>query len=350
VMRNIATSLILGLSLSITACAADKADVDDDFSSLAGLDDKSDAFSYRMKIVGSLEYGENSGPVIYTSNPRYRAFKFAGGEGDQVIVDVKAAASSNGDAVTWILDNDFNVIAFNDDATSTNLNSHIEITLPANESRTHYIVFRDYHERRRTFTVGLQGTPAVGFRGCQKDVDCVKIQDGCCGMTWTAVRGDSVQSYLDSLGCPENVICPAVLTRSTDDEAYCDNNTHQCELVDPSLVRCGGHSINMHGCPDGFECVGDALAYDGTGNCRKFCGGFANLPCQYGYNCQDNPFDDCDVNNGGADCGGLCFPPTCGGFGNLQCQNDGQTCVDDTTDSCDVNDGGADCGSICVNY
>jgi hypothetical protein len=37
-----------------------------------------------------------------------------------------------------------------------------------------------------------------------------------------------------------------------------------------------------------------------------FCGGFANFPCPEGMACVDDPRDDCDPDNGGADCGGVC--------------------------------------------
>lgn len=36
------------------------------------------------------------------------------------------------------------------------------------------------------------------------------------------------------------------------------------------------------------------------------CGGFAGIDCPEGYSCVDNPNDDCDPNNGGADCAGMC--------------------------------------------
>ena len=38
------------------------------------------------------------------------------------------------------------------------------------------------------------------------------------------------------------------------------------------------------------------------------CGGFAGIACPEGYSCADDPSDDCDPNNGGADCGGICTP------------------------------------------
>ncbi|HZH78243.1 MAG TPA: hypothetical protein VEY88_19600 [Archangium sp.] len=37
-----------------------------------------------------------------------------------------------------------------------------------------------------------------------------------------------------------------------------------------------------------------------------FCGGFAGFACAEGYVCVDDPSDDCDPNQGGADCGGIC--------------------------------------------
>jgi eight-cysteine-cluster-containing protein len=39
-----------------------------------------------------------------------------------------------------------------------------------------------------------------------------------------------------------------------------------------------------------------------------FCGGFAGIPCERGFECVDDPNDGCDPANGGADCGGICVP------------------------------------------
>ena len=41
---------------------------------------------------------------------------------------------------------------------------------------------------------------------------------------------------------------------------------------------------------------------------RKFCGGFAGLPCGPDEECVDDPSDACDPKKGGADCGGICIP------------------------------------------
>jgi hypothetical protein len=40
-----------------------------------------------------------------------------------------------------------------------------------------------------------------------------------------------------------------------------------------------------------------------------YCGGFAGLGCPEGYACIDDISDDCDPNNGGADCIGICSWP-----------------------------------------
>lgn len=37
-----------------------------------------------------------------------------------------------------------------------------------------------------------------------------------------------------------------------------------------------------------------------------FCGGIAGIPCPEGFTCVDDPRDDCDPKQGGADCGGVC--------------------------------------------
>lgn len=41
------------------------------------------------------------------------------------------------------------------------------------------------------------------------------------------------------------------------------------------------------------------------------CGGFAGTACPEGFECVDDPSDDCDPNNGGADCMGLCEERAC---------------------------------------
>eukprot|EP01083_Nonionella_stella_P153338 492596_1 len=133
------------------------------------------------------------------------------------------------------------------------------------------------------------------------------------------------------------------------------------------------------------------------GECPSTCGGLVAVACDKGLVCVDDPTDDCDPENGGADCGGICVeettttavacictlqydpyccdgtvysnlcgagcdgftaddcveavegecPSTCGGLAAFACDK-GLVCVDDPTDDCDPENGGADCGGICV--
>jgi hypothetical protein len=57
---------------------------------------------------------------------------------------------------------------------------------------------------------------------------------------------------------------------------------------------------------------GCGLACDQPGICvrDKMCGGFAGFKCDNRAQvCVDNPNDDCDPKNGGADCAGVCVWP-----------------------------------------
>lgn len=60
---------------------------------------------------------------------------------------------------------------------------------------------------------------------------------------------------------------------------------------------------------------------DAAHELRRFCGGFAGLPCKEGEICVDYPKDDCDPERGGADCIGICIKERVGGerCGELVC-------------------------------
>ncbi|KAL5882853.1 hypothetical protein ACKVWC_001856 [Pyricularia oryzae] len=78
------------------------------------------------------------------------------------------------------------------------------------------------------------------------------------------------------------------------------------------------------------------------------CGGFRPTPksCARGQVCIDDPYaGGCGM---ACDMPGICVEPTfCGGLANVQCA-DGKMCVDDNRDDCDPENGGRDCGGICV--
>lgn len=82
----------------------------------------------------------------------------------------------------------------------------------------------------------------------------------------------------------------------------------------PTYGPCGGHRIEPLTCPDDQICIDDPYAHgcgmacDMPGICVTpvFCGGFAGIQCEGGKTCVDDPRDNCDPKNGGADCGGIC--------------------------------------------
>jgi hypothetical protein len=219
-MRNL---LACGVVLTAACAQQPKTAVTDDF---VGLDAKSDSFSYRMTIVGSLDYGQTSSSTRYTRTPRYRAFKFAGNEGDQV--DVWVRSQDGGDAVAWVLDNGFHVLASNDDADDTTLDAHVSVTLPANASATHYIVFRDYWTSTADFSVEL----ASSAPACQIDADCATFSNG------------------DASMVPQ-----------------CNFGSHHCQMIRPEDIHCGGFIANVHACPAGYMCQLETSHPDVGGSC-----------------------------------------------------------------------------------
>src|SRR2546423_4595996 len=89
----------------LAGCNAGKAPADDSFDNLAGLDEKSDAFSAYMKVVGSITPGQTSSTISYSKGPRYRAFKLtAKGPGTLALT---VHSTDGGDALTWLLDSKY---------------------------------------------------------------------------------------------------------------------------------------------------------------------------------------------------------------------------------------------------
>jgi hypothetical protein len=254
---------ILACLLLVTACAH-KAPVTDDFSDRVGQDEKSDAFSYRMKILGSLDYGQSSDTVKYTHSPRYRAYKLAGYEGDRVDVWVH---SNDGDSVAWLLDNSFHVLASNDDADDTTLDSHIVTTLPASDSITHYLVYRDYSTSTAHFWVDLAAMPYD--TSCTSDDDCTAVDTGGCCVDGSlfAVNASSTDAYAAAVACTATPR-PACPQHMIDDTrvAQCDSGTGHCHMIAPEDIRCGGFTMHPHQCPTGYTCHYQGVP-DVPGNC-----------------------------------------------------------------------------------
>lgn len=290
------------LSVSVAACSSSSSDGD----KVAVTDEQTQELTIRsLSIAGSLDYGQTSASTSYTPSKKYVAYKFGGNAGDDVEVWVK---SKNGDPVAWILDDSGKTVAFNDDASASNTNSHIKVKLPASPSITHYIVVRDYWRDPMSFTVELQGSHDWAS-GCSVDADCAKVLRTCCSnLGWTAVRAGQETAYHDSLDCADHQICPMIATRPDYSAAECVAG--KCQLVQPADIKCGGFvaPAYQHDCPAGYKCIHKpGVNPDLPGSCAQFCGGIAGIACHDdAQSCVDDPSDNCDPAKGGADCGGIC--------------------------------------------
>lgn len=135
-------------------------------------------------------------------------------------------------------------------------------------------------------------------------------------------------------------ICMPIRPRSCSDDSECPPVPGPCVPCPDQTLSCA-----QNACRNG-ECAIVMNACTDPG----FCGGIAGFPCPPGLTCIDQPNDDCDPLNGGADCAGMCVrqerPNECGGFPGAACPP-GFECADDPNDECDPATGGADCRGIC---
>jgi hypothetical protein len=259
--------LCVGLVALAAACGAPgKEDPTDDFSELAGLDEKSDKFQGKFTVGNSAAVYGSTTTINVSATKVYGAIVFYGNGGDTV--EVRASAK-NKDSVLWLLDDKYEILAYNDD-TNGSLNSYVKATLPAGSGRKYYAVARDYYRRGAQFTIRLDGKS--NLTSCDSDADCVKIQAGCCPhQGQTAVNVERRWEYQEQLDATCPGYCIAIAPPADFRSPSCNQTTKSCELIEP-----------------------------------KFCGGIAAFPCPDGFQCQDDPRDDCSVETGGADCGGIC--------------------------------------------
>ena len=267
-MHSIASIVLAGVATFAIACSpsGDKAPVEDPFAGAAG--GKGDHLS--VGLIGALDFGESSGPVLYRDPPRYLAFELEAEEGDSI--DVRVRAVNGGDAVAWVLDSEGSVLASNDDESASSLDARIRLDIGPTVDPFHTILFRDYHLEQGVFEVTLDGQR--DFTTCKRDSDCQMIDADCCPMgDWIAVRADRVDDYQESLECDMNQICPRPPLFDNGESAICDNNSNTCEVLLPGQIRCGGHPLNPHACPDGFECVDNPATTCtlGTSTCPGIC-------------------------------------------------------------------------------
>lgn len=125
-------------------------------------EDKDPVESYESELrlsgpryLGTIANGETKSAYYYDP-PRYRAYGFTAQGGDEITIDV---TSEYGDAMGWITTSSYDVLAANDDANSSTLDSHVTYTVPdGTPSRSYRIVFRDYDRLDATFDVTLHIT------------------------------------------------------------------------------------------------------------------------------------------------------------------------------------------------
>jgi hypothetical protein len=138
------TVCILSLAGALVACRpAAKAPVHDTFTRVG----KADA-------IAPLGYGQTS-KVVKTRGD-YGWYRFTGHAGDDVEIAVR---SSDGDAVAFVLDQNDDVIAADDDVDALTSDAHVSTVLPADG--TYYIAFREYSFAPAGFTVSLEHVPAT---------------------------------------------------------------------------------------------------------------------------------------------------------------------------------------------
>jgi hypothetical protein len=87
-------------------------------------------------------------------------------------------------------------------------------------------------------------------------------------------------------------------------EGVCAPRPRFCPLIFAPVCGCDGKTYG-----NACQAAGAGTSVAHQGRCEPkapFCGGIAGIPCPGAGTCIDDPSDDCDPKNGGADCGGLC--------------------------------------------
>jgi len=201
--------------LLLVGCANQKQIPDDDFSELATLDQKSDAFSSKMRNLGSLDEGQTR-RVYYTSSPLYRGYTL----GSTGPVDLWVTSDS-GDALAWLLDSKFRIVKKNDDADETTYDSHITAQIPDDATLPYYLVMRDYDKTSGWFSVerGSQLT-------CEGSGRIGTIPDECMDDGGANGVGDSMEIYCwkgVTRFCLTGESCPWRKTPRSDDGRTCSH-------------------------------------------------------------------------------------------------------------------------------
>jgi hypothetical protein len=170
-------------ALMLVGCAGQKQIPDDDFADLAAVDQKSDAFSSKLRILGPLVEGQTR-KVYYTSSPLYRGYTLDGSGAVDLWV-----RSTSGDALAWLLDSHFHVVKKNDDADDTTYDAHIAAEIPADATLPYYLVMRDYDKASGWFSVERAAA------SCSGSGLVATVPDDCMDDGGANAAGDSLEIY-----------------------------------------------------------------------------------------------------------------------------------------------------------
>lgn len=145
------------------------------------------------------------------------------------------------------------------------------------------------------YTCQLQDVVCV-TTPCDPVPECVPVKGPGCAATLCAQGTNCVEDENGNAECVPVTGCAAMLCGPYDIcvEDAAGNGT--CKLADPCMAM---------KCAAGTICTSTGIA---KAACIKppACGGFAGIQCKSPLECVDSPFDSCDPDNGGADCGGIC--------------------------------------------
>lgn len=155
--RFVSSGLVVAAFSALVGASGCSATTEDDGKSGDALSTaESDLKVSGAKYIGRIGAGETK-TVSYDGPPAYRAFGFEAKGGDQITLTV---ASEDGDAMGWLTDSNYTVLASNDDMSSQSLDSRVTFTVPKGVTRRSFrAVFREYDQAKATFRVSLEITP-----------------------------------------------------------------------------------------------------------------------------------------------------------------------------------------------